>query len=144
MKKIVTTFALGLALAASPVLAHHPAADMVPEETYVMIDDIVSDTPHATLVFDDDMGSTTITAPSVSDAEEMINDYLLAALSVLEEDVTVTITFGEELEAASSSGQSNSNKWSEGDDWGREVIISVDTLLCDPDSAEGCVDILDE
>ncbi len=58
--------------------------------------------------------------------------------------MTVTITFGEELEAAGSSDQSNSKKLSEGDDWGREVSITVDTLLCDPDSTEGCVDILDE
>ncbi len=61
MKKIITTFALCLALAASPVLAHHPAADIVDPEIYEMIDNMVADTPHADLVFDDEMGTTTIT-----------------------------------------------------------------------------------
>ncbi len=96
------------------------------------------------------MGSddtTTITVPSVSDAEEMIDDYLLADLSLLDEDVTITITFGEESIETRSSVQSdnnNNNRWIEGDDWGREVIITVDTLLCDPDVEGDCVDILDE
>ncbi len=61
MKKNITAVALCLALAASPALAHHPAADMVDEEVYAMIDEVVSDTPHATMVFDDTMGSETTT-----------------------------------------------------------------------------------
>ena len=144
MKKIVTTIALGLTLAATPVLAHHPAADIVDEEIYAMIDELVSDTPHATLVFDDTMGAetTTITVPSVSEAEDLIDDYLLAALSLLDEDVTISITFGEDVEinAASASMQSD-NKWTERDDWGRQVIITIDTLLCNPEIPNGCIDI---
>jgi hypothetical protein len=141
MRKIVTTFVLGLALVASPALAHHPAADMVDADIYAMIDELVSDTPHATLVFDDSMGmndTTTITVPSVSDAEDLIADYLLATLSLLDEDVTVSITFGEDVETDAESSSVQSDKWIERDDWGRQVIITVDTLLC----VEGnCVDI---
>lgn len=143
MKKTVTAVALGLALAATPVLAHHPAVDIVDEEIYAMIDDLVSDTPHATLVFDDTMGAetTTITVPSVSDAEDMIDDYLLAVISLLEEDVTISITFGEDVEIEAAGASTQSDKWTERDDWGRQVIITVDTLLCNPDIPNGCIDI---
>ena len=136
MKKIVTTLALGLALVSSPAPAHHPAADTVDEEVYAMIDEMVADTPHASLVFDDTMGvddTTTITVPSVSDAEDMIDDYLLSTLSLLEEEVTVTITFAEEVSVEAVSTGVQTNHWRERDDWGRQVIITVDTLLCNPD-----------
>ncbi|MBU0681879.1 MAG: hypothetical protein KKD73_10715 [Proteobacteria bacterium] len=130
MKKIVTTFALCLALAASPALAHHPAEDIVDPEIYAMIDAMVADTPHADLVFDDDMGSTIITTDSVSAAEDLIDDGLLATLSLLDDDVTVTITFGEEVTAASSSvSAAAQDKWTERNDWGVPVIFTVDTLL---------------
>jgi len=143
MKKIVTAFVLGLVLAASPVLAHHPAADIVDEEVYATINEMVDDTPHATLVFDDTMGreTTTITVPSVSDAEDLIDDYLLAFLSLLDEDVTVTITFGADVEAEAAGSRVQFDKWTERDDWGRQVIITVDALLCDPDIPGDCVDI---
>ena len=156
MKKIVTAFSLSLVLAVGPALAHHPAEEMVDEEVYAMIDDMVADTPHATLVFDEEMGETEITTESVSDAEDMIDDYLLATLSALEEDVTVTITFEDvatvtyedEVEQAESASQTNSgytnqinsgytNVLPEGGEWGRRVIITVDTLLCDPGWVEG-------
>ncbi|MFW2372216.1 MAG: hypothetical protein ACN4GM_03780, partial [Gammaproteobacteria bacterium] len=42
--------------ASTSAFAHHPAADMVDAEIYSMIDETVSDTPHADLTFDD-MGS---------------------------------------------------------------------------------------
>ncbi len=134
MKKIITTFALCLALAAVPALAHHPAEDIVDEEIYAMIDEMVADTPHADLVFDDDMGTTTITADSVSAAEDLIDDGLLADLSLLDDEVTVTITFGEDVETLSSSGEDsqngkNNNRWTETDEWGGQVVFTVDTLL---------------
>lgn len=142
MKKIVSTLFFALALATTPVYAHHPAIDMVDEDIYAMIDELVSDTPHATLVFDDTMGmndTTTITVDYVSDAEDLVTDYLLASVSLLDEDVTVTITYGEYVEEAAASSSVQSNKWSESDDWGRQVIITVDTLLCVPGF---CEDIL--
>lgn len=148
MKKILTAVIFSLALATSPVLAHHPAADMVDEEIYAVIDELVSDTPHATLVFDEEMGTTEITTESVSDAEDIIDDYLLADLSLLEEEVSITITFedtlvttfDDEVELAESGRQKNAgntNEWLEGQEWGRRVIITVNTLLCNPDYVEG-------
>ncbi|MEN8258407.1 MAG: hypothetical protein ABFS09_11155 [Thermodesulfobacteriota bacterium] len=130
MKKIITTFSLCLALAAGPVLAHHPAADIVDQEIYEMIDSMVAETPHADLVFDEEMGNTTITADSVSAAEDLIDDGLLATLSLLDEGVTVTITFGEDVETKSSSAEESvKDGWTEMNDWGVEVFFTVDTIL---------------
>lgn len=131
MKKSVTIFALSLALIASPAFAHHPAVDMVDEEIYAMIDALVADTPHAEMFFDDDMGTTTIETDSVSAAEELIDDGLLATLSLLDDEVTVTITFAAEaLDQASSSKEAPAGKtWEEGQDWGGAVIIMVDSVL---------------
>ena len=128
----------------SPAPAHHPAADIVDEEVYAMIDEMVADTPHATLDFDDTMGedgTTTITVPSVSDAEDMIDDYLLSTLSLLEEEVTVTITFAEEASIEAVSTGVQTDKWGERDDWGKQVIIKVDTLLCN-DPQFPCIGIV--
>ncbi|RJX21594.1 MAG: hypothetical protein C4563_04595 [Desulfobulbus sp.] len=130
MKRIVPALALCATLAAGPALAHHPAADIVDPEIYAMIDAMVADTPHADMVFDDVMGTTTITADSVSAAEDLIDDGLLAVLSLLEDDVTVTITFGEEMLAESSeAAMTAGDSWTERNDWGRPVIFTVDTLL---------------
>lgn len=70
---------------------------MVDELLYAEIDENVSDTPHVTMVFDEDMGTTEITTESVSDAGDIIDDYLLADISLLDEDVTITITFEDTL-----------------------------------------------
>ena len=136
MKKIIIISGLCLALAAGPALAHHPAADMVDPEIYAVIDEMVADTPHADMVFDDEMGTTIITTASVSAAEDLIDDGLLASLSLLDDDVTVTITFGDEVasEDLTTKGSvaakgSAANKWKEWQEWGREVVITVDTLL---------------
>ena len=136
MKKIIIISGLCLALAAGPALAHHPAADMVDPEIYAVIDEMVADTPHADMVFDDEMGTTIITTASVSAAEDLIDNGLLASLSLLDDDVTVTITFGDEVASeditTKSSGAakgSAANKWKEWQEWGREVVITVDTLL---------------
>lgn len=130
MKTTVTAISLFcLTLLAGPALAHHPAEDIVDPEIYAMIDSMVADTPHADLVFDDDMGTSTIMTDSVSAAEELLDDGLLAALSLLDDDVTVTITFGEELSTTNSDGESGANQWKEWQDWGRPVSITVDTLL---------------
>lgn len=99
MKKILCTTAICLALSAAPAYSHHPAADMVDPEVYAMIDELVSDTPHADLVFDDDgmgLATTEIVTEYVSVAEDLIDDGLLADLSLLEGDVTVTIEFSDD------------------------------------------------
>lgn len=138
MKKSIIISGLCLALAASPAFAHHPAADIVDEDIYAMIDEMVADTPHADLVFDDDMGTTTITTDSVSAAEDLIDDYLLADLSLLDGDVTVTITFGVEVLAESLKTKGPAaTKWEDSQDWGRPVVITVDRLLCAGDIVDG-------
>ena len=108
------------------------AADRGKEITqYAMIDEMVADTPHATLEFDDMNNTSTITTDSVSAAEDLINDGLLADLSLLDDDVTVTISFGNNIEATTSSIESSmaGDQWTERNDWGRPVIFTVDTLL---------------
>ena len=56
MKKSVLISTLICAVGSASAFAHHPAADRVDPEIYAMIDENVSDTPHADLTFDD-MGS---------------------------------------------------------------------------------------
>ena len=141
MKKSIVISGLCLALAASPALAHHPAEDIVDEDIYAMIDEMVADTPHADLVFDEEMGTTTITTDSVSAAEDLMDDGLLADLSLLDvEDLTVTVTFGDdEITTESLSVKSSAkNTWN---DWGRPVVITVNTLLCAGtiDDNGGCI-----
>jgi len=53
MKKILLTTSFLMTLATTAAFAHHPAADMVDPEIYAMIDENVSDTPHADMTFDD-------------------------------------------------------------------------------------------
>lgn len=134
MKNIVSIIILSLAFCWGNALAHHPAADIVDEEIYAMIDEMVADTPHATLEFDD-MGNTIITADSVSEAEDLVQDGLLADLSLLDEDVTVTISFGDVVSMAPLSldeASQKGNRWTERDDWGRAVIFTVNTKIpCD-------------
>ncbi len=140
MKKIVTIIVFCLAVTTGFVMAHHPAEDIVDSDIYAMIDEMVSDTPHADLEFDG-MGNTTITADSVSEAEALIDDGLLAVLSLLNDDVTVTISFGVDSEAANADGEDTreSNRWTERDDWGRQVIFTINTCLCCfADDLENC------
>lgn len=95
MNKIIAILVVCLALAAGSSLGHHPAADIVGSEIYAMIDAMVADTPHANMVFDEEMGATTIRADSLTATEDLVDDGLLAAISLLDGDVTVTITFKE-------------------------------------------------
>jgi hypothetical protein len=56
MKKLFQVAAMTSLLASFGAFAHHPAADNVDEETFEMIDENVADTPHAELVFEEEMG----------------------------------------------------------------------------------------
>ena len=110
MKKILSTIILCLALTAAPAFSHHPAADIVDAEIYEMIDSMVADTPHAELVFDDDMGGgggsdMTITTRTVRELENMIDDGLLTYISMLDGDVSVNIDFGNEDGVVLNIGQ---------------------------------------
>ena len=51
MKSVLQVAVLTSLLASFSAFAHHPAEDIVDEEIYDMIDENVSDTPHADLDF---------------------------------------------------------------------------------------------
>ena len=51
MKNILQAAVLTSFLASFSAFAHHPAEDIVDEDTYEMIDENVADTPHADLDF---------------------------------------------------------------------------------------------
>ncbi len=122
----------------TPVLgfAHHPAADMVDAEIYALIEEMVSETPHADLEFIS-MGSvdmTIITTDTVSAAEDLIDEGLIADISLLDGDVSVSIEFLPEPEVDAmdfrfpsidqdkSKKSDKKMKWSE---WGGPVKITI-------------------
>lgn len=65
MNKLTLTGAVFMAMAATSVFAHHPAALIVDETTYTMIEDNLeaADSPHLDMTFED-MGSVTATGSS--------------------------------------------------------------------------------
>ena len=72
MNKLISTAVIALAFGSTAAFAHHPAADIVDPEIYAMIDENVSDTPHADLVLDDmgpDVSSGTGSAMGTMGAE---------------------------------------------------------------------------
>lgn len=52
MKNSLRALVLAALFAPVAAFAHHPAADIVDPDIYEMIDENVSTTPHATLIFD--------------------------------------------------------------------------------------------
>jgi hypothetical protein len=70
MKTLTYTTAIFMAMAATSVFAHHPAADMVSEETYVMITENLVEVASPHLDMDLDMaviGSTTAAGDAAMD-----------------------------------------------------------------------------
>ena len=101
MNKLFQLIAIALLLGSTNLYAHHPAADMVDEEIYEMIDSMVADTPHATLTFDDMGGSgmteTTITLDSLDDLESLIlREDMFEYIELLDGEVEMSITFNED------------------------------------------------
>lgn len=100
MNKIFKLSVIALLLGSANAYAHHPAADIVDEEIYQEIDDMVSDTPHATLTFDEmggGMTETTITTDSVSNLETLIvQDDLLEYIELLDGVVDVDLSFNDD------------------------------------------------
>lgn len=95
MKKTILAGIVMLTLMALPVYAHHPAEGIVDDEVYAMIDEMVADTPHATIEFDSDMGTseTIITTRTPRELENLITDGLLTYIGMLDGDVSLTIEF---------------------------------------------------
>ena len=73
MKKSLLTATIFMALASTSAFAHHPAADIVDPDIYARIDENVSDTPHADMVFDD-MGRDAQDIDNIEDVSEAGNN----------------------------------------------------------------------
>lgn len=140
MKKSLSLTILLLVCVTALVFAHHPAEDMIDEDLYAEIDLMLQDTPHVTII--DDMTTElttelTFVTDDTATADDLLDDGLLDDVSLLDGDVTVTITFPDEVEVAGSSvlksveelsGEKNGpsanfdKKWSE---WGGPVRIQI-------------------
>ncbi len=95
--KLGACFAI-LAIISIPLVAHHAAAGIVDDDVYDMIDELVSATPHASIVLPDMGGvmlETVITTRTLQSVENMIDDGLLTYAAMLDGDVEVIITYGE-------------------------------------------------
>jgi hypothetical protein len=96
MKKYVVITGLAALLASAPLFSHHAAEGIIDDEVYAAIDDMVTDTPHATLDFSDmdaDTTEVTVSTRSVRDVENLIDDGLLDYAAMLDGDVTMVIEF---------------------------------------------------
>ena len=97
MRKFLKSSALVLAMGSANVFAHHPAADIVDAEVYERIDSMVSDTPHATMTFDEMGGGMTessVTTSSLDEFEVLIEEQdLLGYVEELDGVVDVSIQF---------------------------------------------------
>ena len=97
MKRTVQLIAITLAIAVGAVaFGHHAAEGIVDEEIYEMIDAMVADTPHGEMTIDDLGGGMTeivIDRMMITSLENLIDDGLLTYASMLDGDVTVSITF---------------------------------------------------
>ena len=85
-----------LALFAYPVIAHHAAQDILDEEIWLMIDEMVADTPHADIDFDSvgsGMIQLGINTNRVQSLEDMVEDGLLDYVQYLDGEVSLTIEF---------------------------------------------------
>lgn len=143
MKKNVILFVALLLALPCQALAHHPAADIVDAEIYAMIDAMVADTPHADLTFDDVMGDgddvTIIETDTVSTAEALIDEGLLADLSLLDGEVTVTLEFPDDVEMNASaalqftgSREAAKGKYLKWSEWGGPVKITIHQVTTVP------------
>lgn len=108
MRKLLNITAILLFMVSTSVFAHHPAADMVDEDVYTMIDSMVADTPHADMTFDqmDDVTETTITRRSIVTLDSMLDDGLVTYVGMLDGDVSITIDFNDDGSATTTITQS--------------------------------------
>ncbi|MDX2438982.1 MAG: hypothetical protein QNK40_00365 [Desulfobacterales bacterium] len=139
MKKVLIIAAMCLVIAAAPVFAHHPAADVVSDDVYAIIDEAVSQTPHVDMVFDD----MSITAVEMTD--EKITTYYFKSLgaktnelvmlilnhaSILEGEVEILIEYADEssetLTQTNEDPSESGNIWNE---WGRPFYLTILQIL---------------
>ena len=108
MRKIVQAAVVAMAFTAAPAFAHHAAEGIVDDEVYEMIDSLVADTPHADMTLEDlgtGMTEMTLTTPTITAMENMIDDGLLDYAAMLAGSVEVRIDFADDGSAAMSVTQ---------------------------------------
>jgi len=100
MKNKIRLTTLAMFLASTNLYAHHPAADIVDEDIYEMIDLMVEDTPHASMTFDEmggGMTETSITADTLDDFEDLVEEEdLLEYVQSLDGVVDVALSFNDD------------------------------------------------
>ena len=122
MKKTLLTTAMFMSLASTAAFAHHPAADRVDPEIYAMIDENVSDTPHADMTFDD-MGGAMEAASSAMEGRDDMGAMSDAAEA------------GMESRAGADVGMAMESRGDIDDLSNSDVAIDTMTLLEDMDRA---------
>lgn len=104
MKSVLCTVAVLIIslFSAGGILAHHMAEGIVDEEVYAMIDDLVADTPHADLTFEEVPGMTvtTITTEAIKFLEDLIDQGIMDYFPMLDGEVTVTIQYDTDARTA--------------------------------------------
>jgi hypothetical protein len=93
--RLITIVAV-CAFFAFPVIAHHPAQSILDEEIWEHIDEMVADTPHATLDLSGmgaDIDMAEISTDRIRDLEDLIANDLLDFVALLDGEVTLTIDF---------------------------------------------------
>lgn len=99
MKKYARTLFLALSMASAPAFAHHMAADIVDEDIYAMIDELVADTPHATLDLDNvgtGMTVVTVTTDDVDALSDFLDDGGLGYIEELSGSTYTDITINDD------------------------------------------------
>ena len=95
-KSFFVVLVLLLLAAAGAAIAHHAAAGIVDDDIYLMIDDLVADTPHGDMTLTDlggGMMEILIVDVTIKEVEDMIEDGLLTYGGMLDGAVTAEITF---------------------------------------------------
>ncbi|SHO43783.1 hypothetical protein [Desulfopila aestuarii] len=96
MKKCIGLFACCMLMSTTVALAHHPLEE-INEEIFLRVDEMIADTPHAEMVFDDMGGGNSSSAELVIITDDMttlsnlIDDGLFNYVDQLVGVVTVTI-----------------------------------------------------
>ncbi len=99
MKKSVLTSSFLLAFASASAFAHHPAEDIVDPEIFAMIDENVSDTPHADLTFDD-MGSDVEQSEAMMDAAEQGSEMAGGDAADISQEAGADLAAGADIDTA--------------------------------------------
>lgn len=108
MNKYTLYALLGVLLTAAPVFAHHAAEGIVDDDIYASIDEMVADTPHATMELTDMGGDTTeitVSTGTVRSLENMIDDGLLDLAAMLDGEVTMLIELDDQAGATATITQ---------------------------------------